>query len=248
MNGNRIKPELIYVEFETLRHYSSKETVKRYSNLETELWPQEREAIEKYFIKDGGYVLDIGCGTGRTTYPLYKLGFDVLGIDISEPMIEEAMTKFPDIDFEVGDACKLRFENETFDYVLFSFNGIDHIYPEQNRLKALREIHRILKPNGVFIFSSHNSWKLLPDPPLHSSYHRLPLFIIHKIVNKSFSSKYKPTGPMMYSINPFKQKRELENCGFKLLDMIGTFRWLKKYFERWPYYIAQKEEYKKLKE
>ena len=74
---SRIKQELTDVELEHLRYYSSKETIKRYSNFKTELWPQERRAIEKYFIKEGGYVLDIGCGTGRTTYPLYKLGLDV---------------------------------------------------------------------------------------------------------------------------------------------------------------------------
>ena len=52
------------------------------------------------------------------------------------------------------------FKDEEFDFVLFSFNGIDLVNHE-DRLKALNEIHRILKTSGYFCFSSHNlnwSW------------------------------------------------------------------------------------------
>jgi SAM-dependent methyltransferase len=75
-------------------------------------------------------------------------------------MINKASSKFPTIDFRVGDVCDLPFNNDAFDYILFSFNGIDHIHPERRGIQALREIHRMLKPDGLFLFSSHNSWSV----------------------------------------------------------------------------------------
>ncbi|MBF0188289.1 MAG: methyltransferase domain-containing protein, partial [Magnetococcales bacterium] len=49
------------------------------------------------------------------------------------------------------------FETTSFDVVLFSFNGIDYIHPYSARLATLREIWRVLKPDGLFIFSTHNN-------------------------------------------------------------------------------------------
>ena len=55
-----------------------------------------------------------------------------------------------------GDASNLGLKDNSFDVVIFSFNGIDYIYPYIKRLAALKEIRRVLKTNGLFIFSSHN--------------------------------------------------------------------------------------------
>jgi SAM-dependent methyltransferase len=47
------------------------------------------------------------------------------------------------------------FAEASFDFVLFSFNGIDEV-DHRGRMDALVQIHRVLKPNGIFLFSSHN--------------------------------------------------------------------------------------------
>ena len=63
---------------------------------------------------------------------------------------------YPQITVLHADARDLRmFRDETFDFALFSYNGIDYISHE-GRLCALREIHRVLKPRGYFMFSAHN--------------------------------------------------------------------------------------------
>jgi ubiquinone/menaquinone biosynthesis C-methylase UbiE len=101
-------------------------------------------------------ILDLGIGGGRTTKYLLQISSDYTGIDYVRDFAEEAGRKFPDAKIFCGDARNLReFEDQSFDFVLFSFNGLDCISSE-DRLKALREIQRVLKKGGYFMFSSHN--------------------------------------------------------------------------------------------
>jgi SAM-dependent methyltransferase len=104
----------------------------------------------------GRQVLDLACGGGRTTYFLHKMGARVIGVDIAENLIIAARKDFPEIDFRVGDAESLQFEADSFDMVLFSFNSLDCLFPKEKRMNSLREIHRVLRPGGSFVFSHHN--------------------------------------------------------------------------------------------
>lgn len=134
--------------------FNSSKAVDIYT-AKTKLFPVEEEIFQKYLSQPGD-ILDLGCGTGRTSKPLQDIGHKVIGVDIAPNMIEQALQLYPEIDFRVGDASKLDFDDERFDYVLFSFNGLDCLYPKSLRLTALEEIYRVLKPGGCFIFSSHN--------------------------------------------------------------------------------------------
>ena len=109
-------------------------------------------------------ILDIGVGGGRTTLALLNISKDYIGIDISPEMITECRRCYPSIAFEVCDARELsRFPNESFDLVFFSYNGIDSI-GHSDRLRALREIYRVLARGGAFAFSSHNRRGLIRRP------------------------------------------------------------------------------------
>ena len=123
----------------------------------------EEYIYEKYFH---GRLLDIGCGTGRTTVHLAKK-FDVVGIDYAPAMIERAKQNHPSLSFEVMDVRKLEFEDETFDTAFFSFNGLDHLYPLQNRIQALREIHRVVKKGGIFAYDSNVERRKYPTKLRH---------------------------------------------------------------------------------
>jgi ubiquinone/menaquinone biosynthesis C-methylase UbiE len=139
--------------------WETKESIKRYT-LEYRLWDSEIRFIFKAVqnlraelseIK----ILDLGCGAGRTTIPLHEMGFDVIGLDISKNLIEELNKKNPKINCLVGDAKNLNFPKETFDIVIFSHNSLDCLETIEERETVLKEVNKVLKKKGYFIFSSH---------------------------------------------------------------------------------------------
>lgn len=136
--------------------YAKANVLDYYDEL-NELFPAERILFEKLSPKiKHSKILDIGVGGGRTTKYLLPLSSDYTGVDYVPQFIERVKVKYVGGDFLVGDARDLKeFADETFDFVLFSYNGIDAISHE-DRLKVLREISRVLKKDGIFMFSSHN--------------------------------------------------------------------------------------------
>ena len=125
------------------------------------LWKSEEILIRKYF-KQKSSVIDIGCGTGRTTIPLYKMGYNITGIDFSHKMIENAIKIAGNLElrisYKIGNATDLNFSSDSFDNALFSFNGWTQIPFREKRIQALREIYRILKPGGYFIFTINSRY------------------------------------------------------------------------------------------
>ena len=124
------------------------------------LWESEKYAFNKYFNKRDT-ILDIGCGTGRTTFALFEEGYkNITGLDLSPKMIDEAkkisLNKKNNVEFIVGDATKLPYQDESFSNIIFSFNGFMQIPSSQLREKTLYEIKRVLKKGGHFIFTTHD--------------------------------------------------------------------------------------------
>lgn len=104
-------------------------------------------------IKKGDRVLDVGCGTGTLTILAKKeVGEEgcVCGIDAALEMIEVARKKASregvDIDFRPGVIEALPFEDSSFDVVLSSL--MLHHLPEDLKLRGLKEVFRVLKPDG----------------------------------------------------------------------------------------------------
>jgi len=146
----------------TKAEYSHEAIVDKYISYVDDigLWQSEKIVFNKY-LKHHDKILDLGCGTGRTTFGLYETGFrDVIGLDLSEEMISAAkkiaQNKGTQIPYVAGNACDLSFEADYFDTVIFSFNGIMTIPTNKMRQKAFDEIYRVLKPGGTFIFTTHD--------------------------------------------------------------------------------------------
>lgn len=222
--------------------------------VEKGLFDDERRVVRRYFRRDGR-LLDVGCGAGRTTRELAERGYDVVGMDISERMIDRAAELLSDIPLVVADAATLPFDDSTFDYVLFSFNGIDYLQSEERRLEALREIRRVLRPDGRVAFNTHNSWYFnffRLDPVDLESWKALKRWWWRAVQEGTVGSRYKREerkygDTYTYFINPLSQKRQLRNVGFETLDVIGNENgsdyvdpWpYHVYFDRFPYYVAK---------
>ncbi len=98
-------------------------------------------------------VLDLGCGPGSLTDKLLSIpNVKLTGVDISPAMIREARRKFPQVEFFVDDAEALSFEDNSLDAVFCS--GVLHHFPALDM--ALKEIHRVLKPGGLFVAREPN--------------------------------------------------------------------------------------------
>lgn len=122
------------------------------------MW-QDLEFIKKYVSK-GDKVLDLGCGNGRLTELLKDLDIKYIGIDSSEKLISLAKKKYPNYEFLKADALKLPFENNSFDKVI-SIAVLHHIPSRKLRLQFLKEIKRVLKPNGKLVLTIWNLWQLM---------------------------------------------------------------------------------------
>ena len=140
------------------------------------VWVKPQEDIPKLsrkWKKEGmKRILDLGCGTGRHLVYLAKKGFEAYGIDIAEEGIKIARKWLEKenlrADLKVGDIYKtLPYKDGFFDAVI-CIRTLNHGKIEWIR-KAIKEMHRILKPNGyVFVaVHKHKGKKHIPKEKLY---------------------------------------------------------------------------------
>lgn len=107
------------------------------------------EIISKYARK--GKAIDFGCGAGRSTRFLRKLGFDVTGIDISESMINKAKELDPEGKYQfINDGDFSNLPQGEFDLVLSVFT-FDNIPGEEWRIKLFEGLKSLLNENGIIV-------------------------------------------------------------------------------------------------
>lgn len=98
-------------------------------------------------------ILDMACGPARLSKRIKNFK-EAIGLDSSEAMLKIARKDAPDWNFVLGDACNTNFKDESFDLV-FTFRFIRHL-KKRGREEAYREIKRLLKGDGIFIFDAVN--------------------------------------------------------------------------------------------
>ncbi|OGD22442.1 MAG: hypothetical protein A2Y69_15195 [Candidatus Aminicenantes bacterium RBG_13_59_9] len=98
-------------------------------------------------------VCDLGCGSGHIGAHLQSLGLEVVGIDLSPGMVEEAKRRYPKVRYEMGDMLDLKLEESSLGGIVALYSII-HLRREDLG-KAFRGMSRVLKPGGLLLVAFH---------------------------------------------------------------------------------------------
>jgi ubiquinone/menaquinone biosynthesis C-methylase UbiE len=133
-------------------------------------WQEYRQrpkpAIDEFLKGKEGKILDIGCGSGR--HFIKSKNTEFYGIDFSKEMIKLAKKRQIAVDLQQSPASKIPNLDNFFDYAIFA--AVLHCLTLLDRKKALKELHRVLKPKGKAIITvlskAHKRVKNKPSPCL----------------------------------------------------------------------------------
>jgi ubiquinone/menaquinone biosynthesis C-methylase UbiE len=177
-------------------------------------------------LKPGSVVLDLGAGAGIVTQMNFKgRAGKVCGVDLDErvvgnPFLDEG---------RVSDAGEIPYADEQFDLV-FSDNVLEHL---DRPADVFREVARVLKPNGVFMFKTPNKWHYMPTIA------RLTPHAFHQIVSRLRGRAAVDTFPTRYHANTKRAIEKLAQAtGFSVIA-IERIEGRPEYLRMvWPTYIA----------
>lgn len=92
-------------------------------------------------------LVDLGCGSGIFTHMLASRGFDCIGVDLSHTLLRRGKTQHSDLGFIQADVEALPFADNSVETIVLSC--LIHHLPDPSQ--CIKELHRVLKPNGRFV-------------------------------------------------------------------------------------------------
>lgn len=134
--------------------------------------PYAMDIVQRVKVSEGASVLEIACGTGIVTRHLrdsLPKSARLAATDLNQAMLDYAACKFGPgdaIEWKQADATSLPFADNSFDAVVCQFALM--FFPD--KLAALREVHRVLVPDGLFVF---NVWDSIDKNELQQIAHEM---------------------------------------------------------------------------
>lgn len=170
-----------------------------------------------------GRLLNVGCAHGPDFLP-FRQSFELYGVDFSNEMLQLARRYSRKHDFMVSlsaaDARCLPHPDETFDWAI-SVATYHHLKSKGERLKALTELKRVLKPGGEAFITVWNHWQ--------------PRFWFHhKELGVPWRKKDKVLYRYYYLFSYFELEKLAKQAGFEVLKSFpeNAYRFPVKYFSR----------------
>jgi SAM-dependent methyltransferase len=220
--------------------YQRPDLVRFYTT--TNLYPPEAVALVRY--REDVYqrcVLDLGCGAGRLAVYLRPLTDHYVGVDSSPHMVAHCRQTFPELEFLQADMRSLPyFGAGSFHTVFGVFNLFDAV-SHADRLRTLTEVRRLLVPEGLLVFSSHNRNYAEATAGPRLRFHRNPLTqarcvmeFVQAWANRrrlKSAQRFEPDYALLndsahnysvlhYYISRDAQVRQLAAAGFRLIECL----------------------------
>lgn len=215
---------------ECVKQYYDKSSEQEWQRLNKPYTRVEYEStlylIEQYFPKDG-HILDIGSGPGRYALALLERGYSVSLLDLSKNELNIAKRRIESSGFTANayycqSALELgNFEDNSFEAILL-MGPLYHLHLAEERNHILKEVKRILKPNGTALIAYINTWGVLK-----ASLREFPEFFADEkqfgdyvagdlkyTEDESFTATYFTTPPLAL--------KEVEAVGFKVVSYAGA--------------------------
>ena len=182
---------------------------------------EEYQIMKPYLdrLPKGARLLDAGCGHGEWTVFLSEQGFDVVGLDISEPVIVALQTHFPDLTFERGDIQHLGFSSNWFDGY-FSWGALEHF--EVGLQPCIVEAFRVLKPGGYLFVTVpfHNLRHILRELRRWETWEPE----LATVIKNNRGSNHTSVRFYQWRLTRAELARELTIGGFKVLTILPVQR------------------------
>ncbi len=205
---------------------------------------RSRELLKRFLPPPPATLLDVGGGPGGHACWLAQQGYAVHLVDITPlhaRLAAEASRRQPEAPLAsaaVGDACSPAWRTGAADAVLL-FGPLYHLTDQKDRLAALRETHRVLKPGGVLLAAGISRFASTFDG-LRSGFLKDPRFV--EIVNQDLKNGQhrNPTGHPDYFMDTFfhhpdELRQEVVRAGFTVTGIYGVEgpSWLLSDFDAW---------------
>jgi len=182
--------------------------------------------------KNGTYLLDIGCGEGFFLFNASSAGYITKGIELSQDAVEYARREFG-LDVEAKPFEELQFPEGHFD-VITLWQVLEHVpYP----LVILKEVHRILKPEGMLVASTPNI-EGIPAKILGKRWWNIRCLHINQFTVKTLATVLKNIGFKNVSSVSYKESISLLMLFLPVLKYLKLYEPLKDLF--YPSYMLGK--------
>ncbi|EPD53176.1 demethylmenaquinone methyltransferase [Paenisporosarcina sp. FSL H8-0542] len=178
------------------------------------------DTMSRMKVEPGSTTLDVCCGTADWTISMGQAvgsSGKAIGLDFSQNMLNVGMEKvkdYPQIELVHGNAMDLPYPDHTFDYVTIGF-GLRNV---PDYMQVLKEMHRVLKPGGMFVCLETSQSEL----PVYKQLFRFYFKYVMPVFGKFFAKSYKEYSWLQESAKDFPGMKALakmlEHAGFKQVE------------------------------